>query len=151
MRTECCGFCMYACVLCVCCGLCMYVCCECVLWVVYICVCVVLYVVCVCVCCVLWVVCCVCVFRCLSVLRQLDRVRGEFRWCCQLTALLRVLLTGDSREANNCRERIQAMAFATTGTEIKSLSGNRPYCFWKHRLIYRLVSLLYAKEANKPG
>jgi hypothetical protein len=116
--TECCA-CM--CVLCVCvlCCVCMCVVC-CVLYACVLCVCVLCVVCCVYVCCVLCVcvyVCCVlCVtLRCFSALRQLDRVRGEGRRSCQLTALLWVLLTGDAREAYNYRKRIQAMGFRNDG------------------------------------
>jgi hypothetical protein len=71
-----------------------------------------------------------------------------------LTALLRELLTGDTREANNYTEHIQeynsAMAFSSLGAEIKSPPINNPYYFRIHGQNYHLDSQPYPNEANKP-
>jgi hypothetical protein len=67
----------------------------------------------------------------------------ERRWRCHLTAPLRELLTGDTREANNYREHTQeydsGMRFASVGAELKLPPGNDPHCFRIHVQIYRLV------------
>jgi hypothetical protein len=59
----------------------------------------------------------------------------ERPWRRHLTAVLRLLLTEDTREANNYREHIEgynsAVAFASMGAEIISPSGNGRYCFRK--------------------
>jgi hypothetical protein len=48
------------------------------------------------------------------------------------------------------RKYNSAMAFASIGAEIKSPSGNNPYCFRIYGRIYHLVSPLYPNEVNKP-
>jgi hypothetical protein len=79
----------------------------------------------------------------------------ERRWRRHLTVLLRQLLTGNTREANNYREPIReansAMVFASMVAEINLQSGNYPYCFRIQVYIYNLVSPLHPNEANKPG
>lgn len=69
----------------------------------------------------------------------------ERRWRRYLWALLRQLLKGNTREANDYRKQ-QSNAARTNGR------GNRPYCFRTYGQIYRLFSPLYPNEARiKPG
>jgi hypothetical protein len=70
-------------------------------------------------------------------------------------SLLRLPLTGYTREANNYGQYIRqynsAMAFGPMGTQMESPDGNCPYCFRVHVQIYHFVSPLYLNKVNKQG
>jgi hypothetical protein len=72
-----------------------------------------------------------------------------------LAVLLRELLTGDTRQANNYRERLPdyntAMAFVSMEAGSKLSPGNGPQSFRIYGQIYNLVSPLYPSEEDKPG
>ncbi|GBM28854.1 hypothetical protein AVEN_43573-1 [Araneus ventricosus] len=68
--------------------------------------------------------------------------------------LIKEFLCSNSQEAKNYRQNIRecnaALAFASTGAEIKEPPGTGPYCFHIHGQIYHMVSPLYSNERNKP-
>ncbi|GBN23436.1 hypothetical protein AVEN_118180-1 [Araneus ventricosus] len=67
--------------------------------------------------------------------------------------LLKVLLTENSTDAKNYRQRIReynsAFAFASMGAQIKPPRGTGPYCYRLHGQVYHRVSPLYASDQHK--
>ncbi|GBL74446.1 hypothetical protein AVEN_220506-1 [Araneus ventricosus] len=67
--------------------------------------------------------------------------------------LLKVLLTENSPDAKNYRQRIReynsAFAFASMGAQIKPPRGTGPYCYRLHGQVYHRVSPLYASDQHK--
>ncbi|GBO11597.1 hypothetical protein AVEN_7090-1 [Araneus ventricosus] len=67
--------------------------------------------------------------------------------------LLKALLTENSPDAKNYRQRIReynsAFAFASMGAQIKPQRGTGPYCYRLHGQVYHRVSPLYASDQHK--